>query len=142
MASLPPAPVELPMWRGRRGLVASAICLVLALACGIGLLLLVERTTIAPPCRAYAAAHGMTYSEFTLVGVRTTSNVVCVLKRANGSSGDVHLSELVSTFTDLWAGILVSLEFTVPVLAILFALARVALYRTLGLKGADPAGAE
>jgi uncharacterized membrane protein len=130
------------MWQGRRGLIASAVCLVLGLISGVALLLLVERTTIAPPCRAHAAAHDMTYTDFTVVGVRTHTTIVCQLKSANGAAHDIHLSELVSTFTDLWAGILVTLEFTVPALAILFALARVALYRLGGLKGAEPAGAE
>jgi hypothetical protein len=142
MASLPPAPVVLPMWRGRRGLVAAALCFVLAIGCGMGLLLLVERSTIAPACRGYAAAHEMRYVDFKLVGVKRNSTVVCLLARPDGTSHDVYLRELVSTFTDLWVGILVSLEFTVPALAILLALARVALYRLAGSKGADPAGAE
>jgi hypothetical protein len=51
---------ELPIWKGRRGLINTAFCLALSLPCAFGLWFLAERTTIIPACSAYASAHGIT----------------------------------------------------------------------------------
>ena len=134
MTQLPSGPpAELPIWKGRRGLTNTVLCCVLALPCAFGLWLLTERSTIVPACTAYARTHGMTYTDFKLVGVKHASTVVCVLTQTNGGNQDVYLSDLVSFVTDLWVGFAMSLEFTIPAFAILLALARVAWYRRTAL---------
>jgi hypothetical protein len=134
MTKLPIAPTEVPpIWKGRRGWINTGVCCVLALACAVGLLLLVERSVVVPACSAYASKHEMTYKDFKLTGLRTTSNVVCVLAKANGKMQDIHLRELVSYVTDFLVGIAMSLEFTVPLLAIFFAIMRLVWYRRTGL---------
>jgi hypothetical protein len=122
-------PAELPIWKGRRGFINTVLCCVLSLPCALGLWFFAERSTIVPACTAYAAAHGMSYTDFKLVGVRHASTVVCLLTQANGGTQDVHLGDVVSFFTDFWVGFAMSLEFTVPGFAILLALARVGWYR-------------
>lgn len=122
-------PAELPIWKGRRGVINTAMCCVLSLPCALGIWFLTERSTIAPACTSYASAHGMTYTDFKLTGVKQASTVVCVLTQANGKSQDVHLSEIVPFLTDAWVGFAMSLEITIPAFAILLALIRVGWYR-------------
>jgi hypothetical protein len=130
MTQLPSGPrPELPIWKGRRGLVNTVLCCVLSLPCAFGLWLLAERSTIVPACTAYAGAHGMTYADFKLVGVKQASTVVCMLTEANGKSQDVHLSELVPYLTDVLVGFAMNLGITVPGFAVLLALARVGWYK-------------
>jgi hypothetical protein len=129
-ASDPPA--ELPIWKGRRGLINTALCLALSLPCAFGVWFLVERTTIVPACSAYASAHGMSYADFKLTGVKEKSTVVCVFAQGSGRPAEIHLNELVSTLTDIWVGFAMALEFTIPAFAILLALLRVAWYRVAG----------
>jgi hypothetical protein len=71
----------------------------------------------------------MTYTDFKLVGVKHASTVVCLLNQGDGRNQDVYLNELVSFLTDLWVGLAMSLEITVPGFAIFLALIRVGLYR-------------
>jgi len=122
-------PTELPLWKGRRGVINTVVCCVIALPCAFGVWLLAERSTIVPSCSAYASGHAMKYSDFKLVGVKHASTVVCLLEHANGEETDVHLSELVSYLTNLWVELAMTLEITVPGFAILLALLRVGLYR-------------
>ena len=122
-------PEELPIWKGRRGLVNTALCCALGLACGMGLAMSAERSTIVPACSAYAKTNGMTYTKYELGGVRRATSVDCLLKRADGRGAHVHLNELVSWLTVQWVSLAMSLEFTVPVFIILFAIGRVFLYR-------------
>jgi len=130
MTQLPSGPPpELPIWKGRRGVINTVMCCVLSLPCAFGLWFLAERSTIIPACTAYASGHGMTYTDFKLVGVKHASTVVCLLNQGNGKNQDVYLSELVSYLTDLWVGFAMSLEITVPGFAIFLALLRVGLYR-------------
>jgi hypothetical protein len=129
MTQLPTgSPAELPIWQGRRGVINTVMCCVLALPCAFGMWFLAERSTIVPACTAYAASRGMSYTDFKLVGVKQASTVVCILTQTDGRKQDVHLSELVPYLTDLWVGFAMSLEFTVPGFAILLALARVGLH--------------
>jgi hypothetical protein len=120
---------ELPIWKGRRGVINTVACGVLGLACASGLWTLTERSMIVPACTAYASTHGMTYTDFKMVGVRHASTVVCILSRADGGTQDVHLNELVPFLTDTWVGFAMTLEITVPAFAILMAIARVSWYR-------------
>jgi hypothetical protein len=130
MTSLPSdAPPELPLWKGRRGVINTVACCVLSLPCAFALWLVAERGTIVPACTAYASSHGMTYTDFKLVGVKHASTVVCLLSQGDGKIQDVYLSETVSYLADLWAGFAMTLEITVPGFAILLALLRVGLYR-------------
>jgi len=122
-------PTELPLWKGRRGVVNAVMCFVLALPCAFGLWFFAERSTIVPACSGYAAGHAMTYSDFKLVGVKHASTVVCLLERSNGEKRDVHLDELVPYVTNLWVEFAMSLEITVPGFAVLLGLVRVGLYR-------------
>ena len=120
---------ELPIWKGRRGLVNTVLCCVLSLPCAFGLWSLAERSTIVPACTAYARAHAMTYTDFRLVGVKQASTVVCMFTEANGKSQDVHLNELVPYVADVLVTFAMSLEITVPGFAVLLALARVGWYK-------------
>ena len=110
-------------------MINTVMCCVLALPCAFGIWFLTERSTIVPACTAYASAHGMTYTDFKLTGVKQASTVVCMLTQANGGNQDVHLDEIVPFLTDLWVGFAMSLEITVPAFAILLALVRVGWYR-------------
>lgn len=122
------APVVLPIWKGRRGLLNSILCGVLGLLCAVSLLLITERTIVAPACTAYASAHDMTYSDFKLVGLKQYDTVVCLLLRDDGKAQDVYLKTLVSYLTNLLVGFALNLEVTVPGFIILLALARSAPY--------------
>jgi len=122
-------PPELPIWKGRSGVINTVMWGVLSLPCAFGVWLLAERSTIIPACTAYASSHGMTYTDFKLVGVKHASTVVCLLSQRNGKIQDGHLNELVSYLTDVWVRFAMSLEITVPGFAILLALIRVGLYR-------------
>lgn len=129
-------PAELPIWKGRRGLINAILCCALAVPCAFGIWLLAERTVIVPTCTAYANAHGMTYADFKLVGVKQASGVVCLLDRANGARRDVYLKTLVPFLTDTLVGFAMSLHITVPAFAILLAIARVGWYRHAARAGA------
>jgi len=123
MPSLPTAPAVLPMWQGRPGLIRTVICFVLGALLAVGLLLLTERSLIAPACRGYADAHAMRYTDFKLVGIKTSTTVVCLLARADGKPGEIYLREIVPPLTEFAVGWLVFLEVTAPGFAILLALA-------------------
>ena len=125
-------PVVPPIWKGRRGLINTAVCCVLALAAAVGLLLLAERSVIVPTCSAYANTHAMTYADFRLVGLKQANNVVCMLTKANGKTQDIRLNELVPFVTDMLVGFAMSLQFTVPLFAILLATLRLGWYRHTG----------
>jgi hypothetical protein len=107
----------------------AVMCCVLALPCAAAVWTLAERTTIVPACTAYASGHGMTYADFKLVGVKHASTVVCLLLQGNGKDQEKYLNELVPYLTDLWVGVAMSLDLTVPAFAILLGLIRVGLYR-------------
>ena len=93
-------PTELPLWKGRRGVINAVVCCVLSLPCAFGLWFFAERSTIVPSCTAYASGHGMTYADFKLVGVKQASTVVCLLERRQRAETDVYLNELVSYLTN------------------------------------------
>ena len=88
-------PAELPIWKGRRGVLNTAACCVLSLPCAFALFSLAARSTVVPVCTAYAGAHEMAYADFKLVGVKHASTVVCLLIQANGKHQDIYLRELV-----------------------------------------------
>lgn len=130
MTQLPNEPAtDLAIRKGRRGMFNTILCCVLALPCAFAVWFVTERSTIAPACTAYATANGMTYTDFKLVGVKHASTVVCLLTQGNGKIKDVHLSELVPFFTDMWVGFAMTLEITIPAFAILLALAMVEWHR-------------
>jgi hypothetical protein len=117
-------PAVLSIWKGRRGVVNTALCCALAVPSAWGVWSAAERSAIVPTCTAHAAAQGLSYADFKLVGVRHASTVVCLFTQANGRTRDVYLRDLVSTFTDLWVGLAMTLELTVPAFVILWGLAR------------------
>ncbi len=119
---------ELPIWKGRRGVVNTVMCLLLGVLAAFAAWSLAERLVIVPACTDYAGAHGLTYADFKLVGVEHASTVVCLLTRPDGLTRDVYLNELVSSIANLGVELAMSLEFTVPGFAVLFALARVWLH--------------
>lgn len=125
MAQLPVRPPEtLSIWKGRRGVINTVLCCALAVPCAWGGWSAAERSVIVPACTAYASAQGASYSDFKLVGVKHASTIVCLLKQPDGRPRDVYLKELVSTFTELWVGLAMTLEITVPAFVILLGLAR------------------
>ena len=112
MTKYPIAPQEEPpIWKGRRGLINTGAVVVLAILLGFGLWFLADRTTITPACTAYADAHGMTYKDFKLVGLKRDSTVVCLLARANGTTKDVYLKELVPVYKDYLVSFAMSIEY-------------------------------
>jgi hypothetical protein len=120
---------EPPIWKGRRGIVNTGLVLFFAIALGMGLFLLADRTTIQPACAGYAEAHGMTYKDFTLVGLKRASTVVCRMTRDNGSTKSVYLGELVPAYKDYLVSFAMSVEFTMPGFAVLLAMTRLWWYR-------------
>jgi len=120
---------ELPLWKGRRGLVNTVACCALALPCAWGLWLLAERSVIIPACTRYARSQGLAYADFRMVGVKHASTVVCVLVQDGGKTSDVYLDTIVPFITNLLTEFAMSPEFTVPAFAIALAILRVALYR-------------
>ena len=127
---------ELPIWKGRRGLINTVMCCVLSLPCAFGVWLLAERSVIVPACTAYASAHGLTYTDFKLTGVKDRTTVVCLLTQADGTEQDIHLSELVSFLTDSLVDFAMSLQITVPAFAVLLGLVRVGWYKRTARVGA------
>lgn len=124
-------PAELPIWKGRRGLINAALCCVLALPCAFGLLKFAERRVIGPACTAYARDHGMTYRSFTTTGTASapSSHVACVLTQADGSNGTAGLETLVPFLTNAWVLFAVDIAITIPAFAVLLGLLRVAWYK-------------
>jgi hypothetical protein len=120
---------ELPIWKGRRGWITAAACCVLALPCAFGVFFFAERSVIVPACAAYASAHGMTYTDFKLAGVKQPeTEVVCLLTQANGKEEEVSLNNLVPFVTNVLVEFAMSLEITVPAFAVLLGLARAGWY--------------
>ncbi len=128
MPPLPSAPIVLPIWQGRRGWINAIACALLGTLCALGLMLAVERTVVAPVCGKHAAARGMTYQEFTLVGRKQLNTVVCILRRPDGRTEDVYLKSLLPFFADMLVGLAMGLELTVPSFILLLAIARSAPY--------------
>lgn len=114
----------LPMWRGRRGAIATAYLGVLAVVFGLGLMEFAERVGVVPACRDYAKAHGSQYvSMYSSSGGTTKrSAAICTFKSDTGHE-DVRLID-ISVLTDLWVSFAVSLEITIPGFLILFAVIR------------------
>lgn len=121
---LPPEPVELPIWRGRRGLINTVICGALGLACGVGLAELAERRVVVPECTAYGERHGMRYTDYRVYTSGLHGSGVCSFKTGRGGVEDVSLEEATSWFTDFYLGIAFKLELTVPLFIVLFAVLR------------------
>lgn len=124
-----PSPV-LPIWRGRRGAIATVILGVLALICGSGLAVFAERVGVVPACRDYAQAHGWQYvSMHTYVdSTRNRSGAICTFRSSEGHTENVYLRD-ISVLTGLWVGFAVTLFITVPGFLILFAVVRTWLWK-------------
>lgn len=121
--ALPPEPVTFPIWRGRQGVINTAICGVLGLLCAAGLFFLAHRTVVTG-CTAYGQSHGLTYVDYTVYSSSRRNAGACQF-RANGTrTNDVTFSEAMSWFTDLWLGIAFALEFTIPTFIVLIAVGR------------------
>src|SRR5262249_51970223 len=114
----------LPMWRGRRGAIATAYLGGLAIVFGLGLMEFAERYGVVPACRDYAKAHGLQYVSMHSNTDTTTkkSGATCIFKGATGRE-DVRLID-ISVLTDSWVSFAVSLEITIPGFLILFAVIR------------------
>jgi hypothetical protein len=122
--SLPSRPVEFPIWRGRRGLVNTAICGVLGFLIAFGLAEFVERSVVVPGCTAYGQSHGMTYLDYKIYTNSKHESGACIFRTAGGHVEDVSFREAISFFADLWLGIAFKLELTVPSFILLLGLAR------------------
>jgi hypothetical protein len=124
-----PSPV-LPIWRGRRGAIATAYLAVLAVICGLGLMDFAERIGVAPSCRDYAQAHGWLYlSHRTYVDSLTNrSGAICTFKSSEGHTENINLRD-ISLLTSFWVSFAVTLVITVPGFLILFAVVRTWLWK-------------
>jgi len=135
MTSLPKGPPpELPIWKGRRGMVNAAACCILALPCAFALWVYTDTSTITPNCTEYGRTHGMTYTDFKTYSNRRDSNIGCLFKQANEQEAEVPFSEVAPFITKVWVDFAMALEFTIPVFAILLGLARAHIY----MRGARP----
>lgn len=118
----------LPIWRGRRGAIATAYLGVLAVVCGLGLMEFAERRVVAA-CRGYAQAQGWQYVSMETYYSSRRSSAMCTFK---SDAGQVYVRLLdISVLTDLWVSFAVSLHITVLAFLILFAVIRTWLYRRL-----------
>ena len=117
-------PGDFPIWRGRRGLVNTAICGVLGFLIAFGLAEFVERTVVVPGCTGYGQSHGMTYLDYKIYTNSKHESGACIFRTAGGHVEDVSFREAISFFADLWLGIVFKLELTVPSFILLLGLAR------------------
>ena len=131
-------PPELPIWKGRRGMINAAVCCILAVPLAFALWMYTDRSTIAPGCTAYGRVHGMTYTDFKTYTGRRDSNIGCTFKQANGQEAEVPFNQVASYFTKVWVDLAMALEFTIPVFAVLLGLARAHIYM-LGARRKDGA---
>ena len=84
----------LPIWRGRRGLVATVILGVLALICGLGLMEFAERFGVVPACRHYALEQGWEYRSYRMNIATTRTGAICTFKSAEGNTEDIRLLDI------------------------------------------------
>jgi len=124
-----PSPT-LPIWRGRRGAIATAYLGVLAVICGLGLMEFAERFGVVPACRDYAQAQGWQYVSYRTYDDSLTnrSGAICSFMDENGSPTDVYVRD-ISLLTNFWVSFAVRLVITVPTFVILFAVIRTWLYK-------------
>lgn len=122
----------LPMWRGRRGIVALVVCGTLALLAAVAFMKFAERVGVVPTCVAYGKANGLHYRSFREYEGSLGAGATCEFTEANGGRTSVQLRD-ISFLEDLWVGLALTLELTVPVLTLLFALLRTWLFRSAGV---------
>jgi hypothetical protein len=120
----------LPIWRGRRGAIATAYLGVLAVICGLGLMNFAERVGVVPACRDYAQANGWQYVSMHTYSDSLTnrSGAICTFRSPEGHTEDVYLRD-ISLLTSFWVSFAVSLLITVPGFLILFAVLRTWLWK-------------
>lgn len=118
-------PPHFAIWRGRKGLLNTVACLVLAVPCALFLSFLVERNTVAPTCRAYGQPLGLVYLGIEHYTNSDDNRTVCIFLQPNGSKIEVPFAKFVSFFSDLWVGFTVDLKFTLPAFIVLLALVRI-----------------
>jgi hypothetical protein len=118
----------LPIWRGRRGLVATVILGVLALICGLGLMEFAERFGVVPACRHYALEQGWEYRSYRMNIATTRTGAICTFKSAEGNTEDIRLLD-ISVLTNFWISFAVGLHITVPSFLVLFAVVRTWLWK-------------
>ena len=111
----------LPMWRGRRGAIATAYLGVLAFICGVGLMKFAERFGVESACRDYAQAQGWQYLSMHAYD-EVRSGAICTFTSDTGRT-DVRLLD-ISMLTNFWVSFAVSLHITVLGFLILFAVIR------------------
>ena len=116
--------VVLPMWRGRRGMIATIACGVLGLAAAAALWAFAVRAAVRPACEAYGRSHGMTYVDYKVYRRQQRASSACILASPSGATHDVALPEAASYLTDLWVSVAFSLQISVPAFILLFAIAR------------------
>lgn len=131
-----PSPV-LPMWRGRRGAVATVIIGALALICGLGLLTFAERFGVVPACRHYAQSHGWQYVSMHSFSdpITNRSGAICTFKSDKGYTEEIYLRD-ISLLANFWVSFAVQLVITVPAFVILFAVVRTWLWKLRSTKPA------
>lgn len=119
-----PSPV-LPIWRGRRGAIATAYLGALAVICGLGLMDFAERFGVVPACRDYARAQGWQYLSMHSYSNSTSnrSGAICTFKSDAGHVEDIRLLD-ISILTNFWVSFSVSLQVTIPAFLVLFAVIR------------------
>ena len=124
MPEADPSPV-LPLWRGRRGLIATACLGALAVGAGFGLMKFSEHFGSAPACRGYAQVHGWQYQSIDSYTSNAPhrSGTICRFKNASGGHEDVRLID-VSMVTYLWVSFAATPEITMPGFLLLFAVLR------------------
>jgi hypothetical protein len=125
---LPATPVELPIWKGRRGMGNTLACGVLGLLRALGLWLFAARAAAEPAGIAYGQSHDMTYVDCKVYSHSRHESAACVFRTRSGAVQDISLRDAVSYFTDLWVGFAFAIEITVPAFIILFAVARAGLH--------------
>ena len=112
------------MWRGRRGVLNTAVCAVLGLAAAFALWIFAVRVAVVPACTAYGTHHDMTYVDYKVYRTQQRASAACILTSPGGATHDVAITEAASYITDLWVGLAFSLQISVPAFILLFAIAR------------------
>lgn len=118
------ASVVLPIWSGRLGVLNSFVCGVLGLLCALAMVWFVDRGVVVPACKSYGSSHAMTYVDYKIYSSRRHESAACIFKASGVEAHDISFREATSYQTDLWVGIVFSLELTVPAFILLFALGR------------------
>lgn len=109
------------LWEGWRGLCRLAVVCVLAFAAGLLLEQAVERGVVVPACAAHAQAHGLSYRGVGINGPRQDEpGARCLFGRGDDETS-AGLHKVMPFLTSLLVDFAIDVEFTVPLLAVVFA---------------------